>query len=288
MTSTDPAGNPTVITDNLIKETVAPGGSFSIAGTTINGQAATGNATLALTLGLTATSGIASVAFSANGGITYGPAQAYSTTVSVPLTGTDGLYAIVVRATTNAGNVGTYAKTVRLDRTGPSISSSITAPTNAGSYDVGQSVTLTYGASDVDNVASTTAVLDGVTTIATGVAFNTEALAAGTHTIVITAKDGLGNVSTATITLNVVSTVGGLTTAVNYGVTSAKITSTTTSSQLLSYLSSAQAALATNHPLAKTYLASFVTLVQAQSGTTVTAAYATLLAGWANDLIGRL
>jgi hypothetical protein len=180
-------------------------------------------------------------------------------------------------------------KQVRLDRTGPTIGYLITSPANAGSYDVGQAVTLNYGASDVDNVASMGAVLDGATSVASGVAFNTETLGAGTHTIVITAKDGLGNVSTTTLTLTVHATVAGLTKAVNDGVSSAKITSSTTSSQLLSYLSSAQSALnANNHASAKTYLASFVSLAQAQSGVTINAAYAALLIGWAQDLIARL
>ncbi|HUZ86726.1 MAG TPA: hypothetical protein VNF26_07195, partial [Candidatus Baltobacterales bacterium] len=62
------------------------------------------------------------------------------------------------------------------------------------------------------------------------------------------------------------------------------------SSQLLSYLSSAQSALnAGNHTVAKSYLASFVTLVQQQNGlNTINAAHAALLIGWANDLINRL
>jgi hypothetical protein len=289
VTVTDPAGNPTAVTADLIKDTVAPAGSFTIAGTTINGIVATANPMLLLSLAFSAASGISTVAFSTNGGSTYGVAQAYSATASVPLTGADGLYTIAVQVTSNAGNVATYAKQVRLDRTGPTITTSMTAPTNAGSYDAGQAVALTFSASDTDNVASASAVLDGTTSIASGVAFNTESLTAGAHAIVITAKDGLGNVSTTTITIQVHTTVAGLTKAVNDGVTAARITSTTTSSQLLSYLSSAQSALnANNHVLAKTYLASFVSLVQAQSGVTINAAYAALLVSWAQDLIGRL
>jgi FIMAH domain-containing protein len=150
-------------------------------------------------------------------------------------------------------------------------------------------VSLTWTATDPDNVVSNTAVLDGTRSLTSGVAFNTETLTAGTHTIVITAEDGLGNVSTTTITLTVHATVAGLTTAVNDGVTTSKITSTTVATQLKAYLSSAQNALnAGNHTLAKSYLASFVSLVQQQSGVTINAAYAALLAGWANDLISRL
>jgi hypothetical protein len=289
VTATDVEGNPNTTVFNLIKETAAPGGSFTIGGSVINGIAATNNPTLALSLALTAPSGIATVAFSTNGGSTYGAALPYSTTPSLPLTGADGLYTIAIKATTNAGDVGTYTKQVRLDRSGPAISYTITAPTNAGSYDAGQVVTLTDSASDVDNIGSLGAVLDGATVLTSGVGFNTETLSAGTHTIVITARDGLGNVSTTTVTFTVHATVAGLTKAVNDGVTAAKITSTTTSNQLLSYLSSAQTALnANNHVSAKTYLASFVSAVQAQSGGYINAAYAAFLVSWAQDLILRL
>jgi hypothetical protein len=76
---------------------------------------------------------------------------------------------------------------------------------------------------------------------------------------------------------------------VSDGVSSTKITSNAVSSQLSSYLSSAQAALnARNHASAISSLTSFVNLVQAQSGVSIDAAYATLLAGWANDLISGL
>jgi len=132
-------------------------------------------------------------------------------------------------------------------------------------------------------------VLDGTTNVSSGVAFNTETLSAGTHTIVITSKDGLGNASTTTITLTVHATVAGLTQAVNDLRTANKITSSTTSAQLLSYLSSAQAALtAGNNALAKSYLAAFVTYVNAQAGVTIVSPNDALLAGWANDLISRL
>jgi len=288
VTETDPAGNPTVVVTNLFKDTAAPAGSFTIAGSLINGVLATSNPTLAVTLAFTAPSGIAQLALSSNGGSAYGAPQPYTTSASVAL-GADGLYTIAIQVTSNAGNVATFTKQVRLDRTGPAISYSLTSPTNSGSYDVGQLVTLTESASDVDNVGSLVAVLDGTTTIASGIAFNTETLAAGTHAIVITAKDGLGNVSQTTITIQVHATVAGLTKAVNDGVTAKKITSTTISSQLLSYLSSAQTALnAGNHTSAKNYLASFVSLVTAQSGVTINAAYASLLVAWANDLIARL
>ncbi|MGH7763837.1 MAG: hypothetical protein ACREOM_05405, partial [Candidatus Dormibacteraceae bacterium] len=289
VTATDVEGNPNTLTYNLIKET-ATGGSFSVAGTTINGTVATINPMLSLALALTAPTGIATVAFSTNGGSTYGPTQAYSTAASLMLPAVDGLYNVTIRATTNAGNIGTYTKQVRLDRTGPTISYSITTPTNSGSYDVGQSVTLNYSGSDPDNVTSISAVVDGSTSgLTSGVAFNTEMLAPGVHTVVITAQDSFGNVSTATFSFSVHAAVDGLKTAVNDGVATWEITSTSVSAQLLSYLTSALKALKTgNHTSAKAYLGSFVNLVQVQNGAYIATADASLLLAWATDLIGRL
>jgi hypothetical protein len=287
VTETDPAGNPTTVVTTVIKDTVAPAGSFTIAGTTIGGVVATTNPTIALTLSFTAASGMATAAFSTNGGSTYGASQPYAASATLTL-GADGLYTIAVQVTSNAGNVATFTKQVRLDRTGPAITSSITGPTNGAYYDVGKAVALTFSASDPDG-ATTTAVLDGATNLTSGVAFNTETLAAGTHTIVITSRDGLGNVSTSTITLTVHATIAGMTTAVNDLRAQSKITSSTTSNQLLSYLTSAQNALtAGNNALAKSYLASFAGYAQAQAGLTIVSPNDVLLAGWANDLIGRL
>ena len=269
VTETDTAGNPTVVVTHLIKDTAAPAGSFAVAGTTINGVVATTNPVLAITPSFTASSGISSVLYSVNGGA----AQA-----SAVLPASDGLYTVAAIVTSNVGNTATFTKQVRLDRSGPAITSSITAPTNGAAYDAGKAVTLTFGASDPDG-ATTAAVMDGTTSVASGVAFNTETLSAGTHAIVITSTDGLGNVSTSTVTLTIHPTISGITAAVNDLRTQGKITSSTTSSQLSSYLSSAQTALtAGNNVLAKSYLASFVAYVQGQAGTTIVVPNDALLA----------
>jgi Ca2+-binding RTX toxin-like protein len=290
VTVTDAEGNPHIITLRPIKDTVAPAGSLAIGGTVINGVVATNNATLTLKPSFTdATSGLSQMAFSTDGGTTFGTAQAYAGLASVTLTGADGLYTIAVRVTDKAGNATVVKQSVRLDRSGPATTYSITAPANGGSYDVSQAVTLSYNATDVDNVASLTAMLDGATSLVSGTSFNTESLMAGVHTIVITGKDGLGNVSSTSISFQVHATLYGLYTAVSDGVTRGQVTSSSVASQLQSDLQSAQAALfAGNHTSAKSYLATFVTQVQTGSGTTINAAYASLLVNWAQDLIARL
>lgn len=77
--------------------------------------------------------------------------------------------------------------------------------------------------------------------------------------------------------------------AVSDSVNSGKITFTSVASSLQAYLTSALNGLnAGNHTSAKTYLGSFMNLVQDQSGVSISTAYAPLLIAWANDLIGRL
>jgi hypothetical protein len=287
VTETDGEGNPNVVTLNLVKDTVAPAGSLTIAASAINGQLATSNPTLALSLAYSdVTTGVSTMAISTNGGSTYGPTIPYAATASVALPATDGLYTVAVNVTDAAGNSTVFTQAVRLDRTGPVTTYTITAPNNNGSYDVGRAIVLTYTTTDVDNVASVQAVLDGTVLVANGGSLLPRWLAAGAHSIVITATDGMGNVSFTTISFQVHLTIAGFQMAAS---DTTQVTSSTTMSQLQSYLSSAQTALnANNHTLAKSYLASLVSYVQTQSGLTITAPYATLMVGWANDLISRL
>ncbi|HEY6116608.1 MAG TPA: hypothetical protein VI172_11670, partial [Candidatus Dormibacteraeota bacterium] len=289
VTETDPAGNTTVVVVNLVKDTSAPTGTFSVAASLINGVLATSNPTLALTLSFADKgTGMAAMALSADGGTTFGTPSNYATTASLTLAA-DGISVVMVAVADVAGNVSAVSRSVRLDRSGPSVGYSITAPSNAGSYDVGQKVALSFTASDVDNVATVSATLDGSTSIAGGSTFNTEALTAGNHSIVISARDALGNTSTTTIAFAVHATADGLATAVSDGASRRLITSSNVASQLQSYISSAQKAIQSGkNAQAKTYLASLVALVQQQSGKTISSAYAALLVGWANDLIGRL
>jgi hypothetical protein len=289
VTETDPEGNPNVVTLNLVKDTVAPAGSWNAGLTVINGMGSTKNPTLTLNMAYTdAISGLYQMAFSINGGA-YSAPQAYASKATVVLPGADGVYTVSARVWDAAGNVFTYGKSIRLDRTGPSLTTSVTAPTDGTAYDIGRLINVSYSATDADNVVTISAVLDSTTAVASGAVINTESLTAGTHSLVITAVDGLGNVTTTTTTIIVMVWNAGLVRAVNDGVTNGLITSSATSSQLLSYLASAKAAVvALNNPLAKTYLASFISYVQAQSGLTINAAYATQLVGWANNLISRL
>jgi hypothetical protein len=245
----------------------------------------TNNPSLSLTLNFNGSpAGLYQMAISTNGGQTFAAPVAYSSTATATLTGSDGVYTIEVRVTDLAGNSAVFTGQVDLVRSAATISNTITAPTNAGSYDVGQNVTLTYSATAADPISSVTATVDGKAWTS-GTSINTETLAAGTHTIVFTATDVAGNVTTQAVTITVHATVAGLTTAVTYGLSSGKITSTTNANKLKAVLQLAQTAVTANK--LATAIADLKTFVSDLSSfkKTITSAYLTLMTGWANDLI---
>jgi hypothetical protein len=274
----------------LVVDTSAPTGTVTVAGAkTFNGQLATNTPTPTLQLSFADRSGVSQMAFSIDGGNTWTAWQVYGTSATITLPAADGIYTVVVKLLDVAGNTGTYSQTLRLDRTGPAITSTMTAPTNSGSYDLGTNPTFTYGATDVDSVSTIGATLDSSTTnISSGSSINLYTLGAGTHTLTIKATDGLGNVSTTTVTFQIHSTISGLINAVNYGGTSGYINSSTQST-LLSILNSAKAAqTAGNTASAKSYVNQFITQVQSAGSVKIAASYAALLVSWGQDLYARM
>ena len=280
-TLTDLAGNVSLATTAVQQvriDTSAPAGTISLAGTLINGQLATKNPVIAITLAVTDSgTGVSQIAISTNGGTTYGAPFAYGAKASVTLTA-DGLYTIAVKVTDIAGNAAVAMLPIRLDTTAPVITASLPAPTNGTFYDVGKKITLTYGAADVDN-ATTTVVLDGKTTIVGGV-IDIDTLTAGTHTIVVAATDGLGNTTSKTITFTIHATINGLINAVNDGAARGLITAAE-QANLVWYL---QKALTGS---AKARIGQFNWEANYQSGKAINAAEAALLLSWGNDLYAR-
>jgi len=281
---TDAAGNAGPCSGVVsTKDTIAPTGTLAIGGTApvINGQQATANPNLSLQLAFTDANGLNQMAFSTNGGTSYGASTAYAGAASVGLSTSDGLYTVAVAVTDVAGNVTAVTRSIRLDRTPPVITASLPAPTNGTYYDVGAKITLTYGATDVDNT-TTTVTLDGTTTITGGV-IDIDTLTSGTHTIVVTSTDALGNTTSRTLTFTIHATIKGLINAVNDGVARGYITKAE-GSTLVSQLNNAlQPGSST-----KVKLQQFVYMVQGASGKSISAAYANLLVNWTNDLIARL
>jgi hypothetical protein len=259
----------------LVIVTSPPSGSWTVSGgKVISGQLSTNNTTPTLALTFSDPGGIATAAVSTNGGTSYAASVPYASTVTTSLSGGDGLYTIVVKLTDVAGNVGTYSQTVRLDTTGPTISASLSAPQSTIGYDGTADITISASATDQSGVSSLKIVLDSTTTITNGTV-DLDTLLAGTHTIVVTAVDGLGNTSTQTLTFALHPSRKGIGNAVNEGVKSGSITSSEAST-LLSMLNNTANSLATD-------LNNFLAEVKRQSGKAITSAEATILTSWAND-----
>jgi hypothetical protein len=271
----------------LVIDATAPTGTVTVSnGRTVGTMVYVAGATASLALSFSgAPAGLATVSVSLDGGA-YSAPVAYTANVSIAGLSANGTHTVSVMVTDKAGNSVIVSRTFTLDNTPPVISSSLTTPTNGTFYDISQKITLMFGATDAaSGIATVQATLDGVA-VTSGTAIVGETLAAGAHTVVITATDAVGNTSTSTVTFTVRATIAGLQAAVTYGVSSGYITSSSVASSMQSYLSAAQTALnANNHTLAKSDLASFVT----QAGNkAVSSAYSTLLKGWANDLSSTL
>ncbi len=287
-TLTDLAGNTSAAGAaplQLMIDTSGPTGDFTPAGITINSQLATSTPNESVVLNFSDNSAPAEVAFSTDGGATYSAFTAYLPHMVVLLSHGDGLYSIVAIVRDLAGNASTpVSHAVRLDTTGPAVT--ITSP--GTSVDVGTMVTFRYTASDVDNVATQSATLDGAA-IANGSSIDTDTLAAGLgHTIIVTATDGLGNRTTVTLIFQVHATIGGLKNAVVDGVRRGQIAIQMQTPLLAKLTAAGSAIAAANYPLARSSLQDFINLVSAQTGKKIDRAYATLLIGWAQDLIARL
>ncbi|HEY3922827.1 MAG TPA: hypothetical protein VGL76_12045 [Gaiellaceae bacterium] len=280
-TTTDAAGNvsPAIFaTQKLRIDTSGPNGTLSLGGTTLaNGQLATSSATVVITLsfGDNGGSGISSMAVSTNGGSTYGLAQQYISSTSVTLA--DGLYTISVKVIDLAGNATVVSKSILVDTTAPTITATLPAST----FDIGAAVTLTYSATDLGSgVGTTTVILDGVTAIAGG-KIDIDTLTVGLHNLLVVSSDKLGNTSTKSLSFTIVPTLTGLSAAISDGGSRGLITA----AEVSTLLSQVQSATKGNSAHAK--LSQFLSMVQSASGKSITAAEATLLLNWAQDLYNR-
>jgi hypothetical protein len=280
--ATDAYGNVSAVASapkTLVIVTAPPSGSFTVSGAkTIGGQLTTGSASPSLTLSFSDLGGISTMAISTNGGTSFGPSQAYATSAAVSLAGGQGIYTIVVKLVDVAGNTSTYTQTVRLDTIAPTISASLSAPQQTIGYDGTANITATYSATDISGVSSLTAKLDGASFSASTI--NIYTLAAGTHTLIITAIDGIGNTGTTTLTFSIHPSLVGVEDLVlaGYG---AHAYSSSVETTLLGYLTSTANSVKTN-------LTNFINAVSADSKSKViTAAEAALLTSWAQDLYNR-
>jgi hypothetical protein len=264
----------------LVIVTSAPAGGWTVSGgKTINGTLTTNSKTPTLTLSFSDLGGISTVSTSTDGGVSWSSPVAYASSAGVALSAGDGVYTVSVRLTDVAGNVGTYTQSVRLDTTGPTISSSLSNPQSTIGYNGTADIALSLSISDVSGVASTTVKLDNTTTVTAGV-IDVDKLLAGTHTLVITAVDGAGNSSTMTLTFALHPSRSGIANAVSEGAAAGSITSNE-KTKLLSILNNANNTL-------KTDLTNFLSEVKNQSGKAISSSEATILQSWANDDLTNL
>jgi hypothetical protein len=279
-TTTDNFGNQSTTTASkqLVIDTAPPTGSFTVSGgKTIGGQLTTNSKTPVLSLSYSDLAGVSSMVISVNG--VAGASQAYSASPSVSLAYGDGIYTITVAVTDLAGNTTTQSLTVRLDSTPPTITASLSPAQGtvvAGSYDGTANITATAGATDISGATITAMTLDGAAF--TGSTINIYTLAAGvSHSLVITATDGVGNAASLTKTFTIDPSLVGVEDLVKAGYTSGSLSSTIETA-LLAYLTN------TTNPV-KTDLTNFMNAVTADvKAKTISSAEGTLLNSWAQDL----
>jgi hypothetical protein len=199
-----------------------------------------------------------------------------------------GVTVVTVTARDQAGNraVGTFTVTVR-DTTAPVVT--VTAPAEGATIGTAESVTFSYKATDAVGVTSSSATLDGAP-IASGAVLDGSRLAVGPHTIVVTAQDAAGHITTVTRHFTVASSarIDDLIVAVVRGLLVRKI-DLSLAGPLLVKLASAQENQARgNKREAANNVKAFVNQVKAQRGKKIDAAYADKLIALGNAVIAQL
>ena len=245
----------------------------------IGGQLATTNPSVLLSLTFDFA---VSMQFSIDGGA-YSTLQTYASTANLTIPSVDGLHTISVKVFDMFGSPLVTTQTVLLDRAGPAITASLPTPPAAG-YDVGASIAITSAVTDAGiGVATTTIKLDGTTTITSG-SVDIDTLTAGSHTIVITSTDKLGNASSKTLTFKIVPTAVGIRNAINDGAARGWITAAFQAT-LLAAINNVVGASGGS---GATKLRGFISIVQGGTTAQLTAAYKALLLNWAADLLTRI
>ena len=280
----DSAGNfSPIVTSSptMTLDTVVPVGSFTV-NTAPSNTALTNNPTVSLAVSFADPgSGTNLVRVSVNGGATWSAWQAYTTALSVTLPSPDATYTVIVQVADKAGNIGQATQKVILDRTGPTLTPSLSAANNGTFYDVGAPITLTWAASDLNGVQSVSASVEGQTISASGGTIDVDILNSGDHMVTITAKDKAGNVTTKTITFTIHATAKGILNAINDGAARGWISA----SFKASLVTQINGVIGAPNPAPK--IRGFISVVQGGTTSQITAAYKALLLNWANDLLAR-
>jgi len=201
VTATDTAGNTATASITVINDTQPP--TITISTPT---SAASFNSPLSpLTVGGSASDNVGVTTVSWTNSATGGSGTATGTTNwSASITLVQGSNQITVTAVDDVGNTSIDTITVSYDPVAPSVN--ITGPTSTGTYSTKISPLDISGTSS-DNLVVTSVTFANTTTGTTGTATGTTAwsasvpLTSGTNVISVTATDGVGNTSSATLTV---------------------------------------------------------------------------------------
>jgi len=214
-------------------------------------------------------------------------ASANPASFSIPADGGDGQWNVDATGTDPCATSAVTTTSFVLDTTAPTITAAISP---AGPmFDTASTTTLTFSADDGlgSGVKTLTATLDGSPTT-TGAVIDTFFLDAGTHTIVVSSEDNVGNASSKTIVFEVHATAESLGKNLDRAFSLGLISKQGIYNSLSAKIDQAlKKHLAGQHAVEWNLLGAFVNELRAQSGKAVDPATATRFIGYANDLIAR-
>ena len=243
-----------------------------------------------VTFGVAATSsaGGVTVTITLNGVTIYATGAIAGAPTSIMLPVAEGLYTVAVTFTDAAANSTTLTRTVTLDMSGPSLTVSLSPPTNGMYYDVGGNSTLTWIVTDSNGVGTSSGTIEGQTISASGGHIDLDLLTAGTHTVSVTAYDAAGNLRTVSLSFTIRVTAQGLKNALLDGIGRGFVPSASFQSALLSQIQNVVDVANKPGNTAFVRLRSFISSVNGAGASQLTPAFKALLLSWANDLATRL
>ncbi len=195
-----------------------------------------------------------------------------------------GLHTLAVTAVDNVGNTATQTVVFTMDSTPPVIT--IVSP-EAKQYLQAGGVLVSFGAvDDFSGVASISATMDGAA-IGNGTTYSLLWAPLGTHTLVVTAVDGMGNSTAKSVTFTIGATLESIGTAINQLYAGGQIDNEGIQNSLLVKLAKYEKDTG-DIVDAKNYLKNFINEVNAQSGKHLTVAAANILLADAQYVIAHL
>ena len=279
VTATDAAGNATVKSFTVtVRDTTAPVGTIVING----GATTTGSSTLTVALSFTDAVGLAQMRFSLDGGLTWTSWETYSTTKTVTAPTVNGTQLVIAQVSDRAGNVGSARDDIVITSAPTVITISLTGVAcGCGSFG------FSYDVASSARIVSTMATLDGAP-ISNRSLIDTFYLAAGAHTIVVTATDAAGKTTTTSQVFEVHMTIECLIAAVKRAVREGLVSSEQ-EQPLLAKLEAAKASRDRGNVTPEiNQLEAFIHDLAAQRGKKIAPSFSDRATGWAADLINRI